>query len=383
MDLQYFVELFCGGLTRGSIYALIALGYTMVYGIIELINFAHGEIYMIGAFTALIVASALGIMGFPAAGIIVIAALAAVIWCAAYGYTIEKIAYRPLRGAPRLSPLISAIGVSIFLQNYVSLAQTSDFVAFPQLITDFEFLDPISHIIGTSDFLIIVTSLVTMVALTLFIQYTKMGKAMRATAQNRKMAMLLGIDADRIISLTFIIGSSLAAIGGVLIANHVGQVNFFIGFIAGIKAFTAAVLGGIGSIPGAMVGGLVLGLCESFATGYISSAYEDALAFALLVLILIFRPAGILGKPKVQNVYGGRHEHDFKSAHGQRMVHGAYLPACRPQGGRSQRHDPVPLGKHGFHRRGRVRAFHFLALEHGAQGPRGGFHRPFAVRPRA
>ena len=284
MDLQYFVELFCGGLTRGSIYALIALGYTMVYGIIELINFAHGEIYMIGAFTALIVASALGIMGFPAAGIIVIAALAAVIWCAAYGYTIEKIAYRPLRGAPRLSPLISA------------------FVAFPQLITDFEFLDPISHIIGTSDFLIIVTSLVTMVALTLFIQYTKMGKAMRATAQNRKMAMLLGIDADRIISLTFIIGSSLAAIGGVLIANHVGQVNFFIGFIAGIKAFTAAVLGGIGSIPGAMVGGLVLGLCESFATGYISSAYEDALAFALLVLILIFRPAGILGKPKVQKV---------------------------------------------------------------------------------
>ena len=294
MDLQYFVELFCGGLTRGSIYALIALGYTMVYGIIELINFAHGEIYMIGAFTALIVASALGIMGFPAAGIIVIAALAAVIWCAAYGYTIEKIAYRPLRGAPRLSPLISAIGVSIFLQNYVSLAQTSDFVAFPQLITDFEFLDPITHII--------VTSLVTMVALTLFIQYTKMGKAMRATAQNRKMAMLLGIDADRIISLTFIIGSSLAAIGGVLIANHVGQVNFFIGFIAGIKAFTAAVLGGIGSIPGAMVGGLVLGLCESFATGYISSAYEDALAFALLVLILIFRPAGILGKPKVQKV---------------------------------------------------------------------------------
>ena len=303
MDLQYFVELFCGGLTRGSIYALIALGYTMVYGIIELINFAHGEIYMIGAFTALIVASALGIMGFPAAGIIVIAALAAVIWCAAYGYTIEKIAYRPLRGAPRLSPLISAIGVSIFLQNYVSLAQTSDFVAFPQLITDFEFLDPISHIIGTSDFLIIVTSLVTMVALTLFIQYTKMGKAMRATAQNRKMAMLLGIDADRIISLTFIIGSSLAAIGGVLIAQAGMQAKLTLfGFIAGIKAFTAAVLGGIGSIPGAMVGGLVLGLCESFATGYISSAYEDALAFALLVLILIFRPAGILGKPKVQKV---------------------------------------------------------------------------------
>lgn len=302
MDLEYFLGLFFGGLTRGSIYALIALGYTMVYGIIELINFAHGEIYMIGAFTALVVASALGMAGFPALGIFVIAALAAVIWCAAYGFTIEKVAYRPLRGASRLSPLISAIGMSIFLQNYVLLAQTPDFVAFPSLVPDFDWLEPVAYIIGSSDLLIVVTSLCTMIALTLFIRYTKMGKAMRATAQNRKMAMLLGIDADRIISLTFIIGSSLAAIGGVLIASHVGQVNFSIGFIAGIKAFTAAVLGGIGSIPGAMVGGLVLGMCESYATGYISSSYEDALAFSLLVLILIFRPAGILGKPKVQKV---------------------------------------------------------------------------------
>lgn len=155
---------------------------------------------------------------------------------------------------------------------------------------------------GASEVLIIVTSAVAMAALTLFIKYTRMGKAMRATAQNRKMAMLLGIDADKVISLTFVIGSSLAAVGGVLIASHVGQVNFAIGFIAGIKAFTAAVLGGIGSIPGAMLGGLVLGWCESFATGYISSDYEDALAFALLVLILIFRPSGILGKAKTQKV---------------------------------------------------------------------------------
>ena len=155
---------------------------------------------------------------------------------------------------------------------------------------------------GASEVLIIVTSAVSMAALTLFIKYTRMGKAMRATAQNRKMAMLLGIDADKVISLTFVIGSSLAAVGGVLIASHVGQVNFAIGFIAGIKAFTAAVLGGIGSIPGAMLGGLVLGWCESFATGYISSDYEDALAFALLVLILIFRPSGILGKAKTQKV---------------------------------------------------------------------------------
>lgn len=302
MDWQYFFELFFGGLTRGSIYALIALGYTMVYGIIELINFAHGEVYMIGAFTALIAAGVLGILGFPAGGILIIAALVAVIYCAAYGFTLEKIAYKPLRDAPRLSPLISAIGMSIFLQNYVILAQTSDFMPFPNLVPEFGFLEPIADIMSSSAFLIIATSSVVMTGLTLFIKYTKMGKAMRATAQNRKMAMLLGIDADRVISLTFIIGSSLAAIGGVLIASHIGQVNFAIGFIAGIKAFTAAVLGGIGSIPGAMLGGLVLGLCESYATGYVSSDYEDALAFALLVLILIFRPAGILGKPKTQKV---------------------------------------------------------------------------------
>ncbi len=301
MDIQYFIELFFGGLTRGSIYALIALGYTLVYGIIELINFAHGEVYMIGAFTAFVVASALGIMGFPAFAILIIAALVAIVWCASYGYTLEKVAYKPLRGAPRLSPLISAIGMSIFLQNYVILAQTSDFVAFPRLIPDLEFLYA-WDIMGSSDFIILVTSTIAMVALTLFINYTKMGKAMRATAQNRKMALLLGIDADRIISLTFIIGSSLAAVGGVLIASHMGQVNFAIGFLAGIKAFTAAVLGGIGSIPGAMLGGIVLGLCESFTTGYFSGNYEDMIAFAILILILIFRPDGILGKAKVQKV---------------------------------------------------------------------------------
>lgn len=302
MDIQFFIELFFSGLTRGSIYALIAIGYTLVYGIIELINFAHGEIYMLGAFTALLIAGVLGIWGFPTGGILIVAALVAIIWVSAYGYTLEKVAYKPLRGAPRLSPLISAIGMSIFLQNYVLLAQTSDFVPFPRLLPEMEFLEYIDYIMGPSDFLILISSAAAMGALTLFIKKTRMGKAMRATAQNRKMAMLLGIDADRIISLTFIIGSSLAAVGGVLIASHVVQINFSIGFIAGIKAFTAAVLGGIGSIPGAMVGGLVLGVCESYATGYISSSYEDALTFALLVLILLFRPAGILGKPKVQKV---------------------------------------------------------------------------------
>ena len=211
MDFQYFIELFFGGLTRGSIYALIALGYTLVYGIIELINFAHGEIYMLGAFTALLVAGVLGIVGFPAGGILIVAALAAVVWSAAYGYTLEKVAYKPLRGAPRLSPLISAIGMSIFLQNYVLLAQTSDYVPFPRLLPAMEFLDYLGNIMGPSDFLILVTSTLAMVSLSLFIRYTRMGKAMRATAQNRKMALLLGINADRIISLTFIVGSGRRA----------------------------------------------------------------------------------------------------------------------------------------------------------------------------
>lgn len=302
MDWQYFLEIFFSGLTRGSIYALIALGYTMVYGIIELINFAHGEIYMIGAFTALIVASILGMMGFPAWGILIVAALVAMAWCAAYGFTMEKVAYKPLRGASRLAPLISAIGMSTFLQNYVQLAQTSDYMSFPRLIPRFEFLKHLGGVMRASDFVILIVSAAVMTGLALFIRYARMGKAMRATAQNRKMAMLLGIDADKIISMTFIIGSSLAALGGTLIASHTGQVGFGIGFLAGLKAFTAAVLGGIGSIPGAMLGGLVLGLVESFTTGYLTGDYEDVIAFGLLILILIFRPSGLLGRAKVQKV---------------------------------------------------------------------------------
>ena len=300
--MDYFIELLFSGLSRGAIYALIALGYTMVYGIIGLINFAHGEIYMIGAFTSFIIATILTILGFPGLAIIVLAGLAAVIWSASYGYTIEKIAYKPLRHAPRLSALISAIGMSMFLQNYVLLAQTSDFLPFPQLIPDFDFMEPIAHIVGSSDMVILVTTTVVMICLTILIKYTRIGKAMRATSQDRTMAMLVGINVNRIISITFIIGSSLAAIGGMLVASHIGQINFYIGFIAGIKAFTAAVLGGIGSIPGAVLGSVVLGLTESFATGYVSSDYEDVFAFSLLVLILIFKPSGILGKDDTQKV---------------------------------------------------------------------------------
>ena len=300
--MEYFLELFFGGLTRGSIYALIALGYTMVYGIIELINFAHGEIYMIGAFTALIVISVLTLMGMNTIAIILIAAVVAIIYSSAYGFTVEKIAYKPLRNAPRLSALISAIGMSLFLQNYVLLAQTSDFLPFPSLIPEFEFMEPYAHIIGSSDLVILVTTAIVMVLLTVLIKFTRIGKAMRATSQDRVMAMLVGIDINMVISFTFVVGSATAAIGGVLIASHIGMINFYIGFIAGIKAFVAAVLGGIGSIPGAVLGSFVLGWTESFATGYVSSDYEDVFAFLFLVFILIFRPAGILGRSEQSKV---------------------------------------------------------------------------------
>lgn len=300
--MEYFIELFLSGLTRGSIYALIALGYTMVYGIIQLINFAHGEIYMIGAFVAYIVCGVMTIYGFHGVSVLIIAGMLAIVYSCAYGYTLEKVAYRPLRGAPRLSPLISAIGMSIFLQNYVLLAQTSDFLPFPALIPEFEFMEPVAHIIGSAELVILITTLVTMILLTLLIKYTKIGKAMRATQQDMSMARLVGVNVDRVISTTFIIGSALAAIGGVLVASYIGQVNFYIGFLAGVKAFTAAVLGGIGSVPGAVIGGLVLGLTESFAAGYISSDYEDVFAFGLLVLILILRPSGIMGRTTKQKV---------------------------------------------------------------------------------
>jgi len=301
-DPVYFLELFLGGLTRGSIYALIALGYTMVYGIIQLINFAHGEIYMIGAMTALIVASVLGMWGWNSAVIVILAFVFAIVYSCAYGFTVEKIAYKPLRTAPRLSALISAIGMSLFLQNYVMLAQTPEFMPFESLIPDFEFWEPFAHIITAVEMSIIVTTVVVMILLGMLIKFTKIGKAMRATAQDKIMASLVGINVNRVISTTFVVGSATAAIGGVLIACHVGQVNFYIGFLAGLKAFIAAVLGGIGSVPGAVLGSLVLGISESMFTGYFWSEYEDVFAFSILVIILIFRPSGILGKDETSKV---------------------------------------------------------------------------------
>ncbi|RLC01558.1 MAG: branched-chain amino acid ABC transporter permease LivH [Deltaproteobacteria bacterium] len=301
-DPSYFFELFLGGLTRGSIYALIALGYTMVYGIIELINFAHGEIYMIGAMTALIVASVLGLWGWNSAVIVILAFVFAIVYSCAYGFTVEKIAYKPLRTAPRLSALISAIGMSLFLQNYVMLAQSPEYMPFESLIPDFEFWEPFAHIITSVEMTIIVTTVIVMILLGILIKFTRIGKAMRATAQDQVMASLLGINVNRIISTTFVVGSATAAIGGVLIACHVGQINFYIGFLAGLKAFIAAVLGGIGSIPGAVLGSMVLGISESLFTGYFWSEYEDVFAFTILVIILIFRPSGILGRDETTKV---------------------------------------------------------------------------------
>ncbi len=300
--MEYFIRLFVAGLTRGSIYALLALGYTMVYGIIQLINFAHGEIYMIGAFTALLAAGVLGAAGTPALGLLIVVLLVSMLWSAAYGFTVEKIAYRPLRGAPRLSVLISAIGMSIFLQNFVLLVQTPNFVPFPRIVPKLAVLDGLEGIINSAQVFILGTTALIMLALWLLISYTRIGKAMRAASQDRTMATLVGVNVDRIVSVTFIIGSATAAVGGVLISSFIGQINFYIGFIAGIKAFVAAVLGGIGSIPGAVLGSFVLGMTEAFGAGYLSSDYEDVFAFVILIAVLVFRPSGLLGRPESTKV---------------------------------------------------------------------------------
>jgi branched-chain amino acid transport system permease protein len=302
MDL--FFSLFMSGLTKGSIYALIALGYTMVYGIIALINFAHGEIYMIGAFTALIFSMLLGSPPISLSGWGLLLAVAAIssLYAAMYGWTVEKLAYSPLRSASRLAPLISAIGMSIFLQNYVQLVQTSTFLVFPDLVPQIALPGFLAKALNRTHLIILVFTAVSMASLTSFIKFTRMGMAMRAVAQDPVMARLSGVNLDRVISTTFVIGSVLAAVGGLLIGCSMRQIDFYIGFLAGMKAFTAAVLGGIGSIPGAVIGALILGFAESFAAGYISSSYKDLVAFIILIIILTFRPGGIMGVGQTQKV---------------------------------------------------------------------------------
>ena len=293
------------GLTLGAVYALIALGYTMVYGILGLINFAHGEIYMIGAYLGIIFLGFLTVLGLTAQHLvlsILLMFLVTAVYCGAYGFTLERVAYRPLRHAHRLAPLISAIGMSIFLQNYVMLTQGSADKVFPHILPAGGILLGESTPISSIQILILSTSVFLMVALHLFVARTRLGKAIRATAQDSRMASLVGINLNGVIATTFVIGSVLAAAAGVMVAMYYGAVNFFIGYVAGIKAFTAAVLGGIGSIPGAMLGGILLGLVESLGSSYISSEYKDLYSFLILILVLIFRPTGLLGERIAEKV---------------------------------------------------------------------------------
>ncbi len=304
--MEYFVQQLINGLTLGAIYGLIAIGYTMVYGIIGMINFAHGEIYMIGAFISLITILLMGQLGFTSIALILMIALAmAMVFAATYGWSVERTSYRPLRGAPRLSPLISAIGMSIFLQNYVQLLQGARVKPLQPLIEGGFVLmesDGFSVTLSYLQIIIILLTVVLMVVFSLVISRTALGRAQRACEQDRTMAGLVGVNVDRTISLTLVMGAALAAVAGLMVTLYYGVIDFYIGFLAGIKAFTAAVLGGIGSLPGAMLGGLLIGLIEAFWSAYFTIEYKDVAAFSILVIVLIFRPTGILGKPEIEKV---------------------------------------------------------------------------------
>ncbi|HLG86228.1 MAG TPA: branched-chain amino acid ABC transporter permease LivH [Alphaproteobacteria bacterium] len=305
--MAYFLQQLINGLTLGAIYGLIAIGYTMVYGVIGMINFAHGELYMIGAFVGLIGILALGSIGIVAVPVVLLLALLlATVTAGLYGWAVERLVYRPLRSAPRLAPLISAIGLSITLQQYVQLTQGGRVKTLAPMISGEITLmrDASGFAVSLSllQIVVFVLTILLMTALTLVIRGTDLGRAQRAAASDPVMAALCGIDVDRTISTTFIIGAALAAVAGVMVVLYYGVIDFFIGFLAGLKAFTAAVLGGIGSIPGALLGGLFLGLVESLWAGYADAAYKDVGAYAILMLVLIIRPSGILGRPEIEKV---------------------------------------------------------------------------------
>src|SRR6201996_8977026 len=310
--MDIFIQQILNGLVLGSVYAIIALGYTMVYGILGIINFAHGDVLMVGAMVAL---SAIGVLQnhFPNmnhALVLVVALIVAAVVCSVVGYTIERVAYRPLRRAPRLAPLITAIGVSILLQTIAMMIWGRNPLAFPQLLPT----DPINVITATADrpgavismteIVIIVVAFIVMGGLLLLVHKTRLGRAMRAIAENPGVASLMGVNPNFVISATFMIGSALAALAGVMIASEYGNAHFYMGFIPGLKAFTAAVLGGIGNLGGAMVGGVLLGIIEQLGAGYIGdftggvfgSNYQDVFAFIVLIIVLVFRPSGLLGE---------------------------------------------------------------------------------------
>jgi len=304
--MGYFLQQLINGLTLGAIYGLIAIGYTMVYGIIGMINFAHGEIFMIGSFVSLIAFLLLGHLGLASPVLAVLIVLAVgMAFSACYGWAVERMAYRPLRDSYKLAPLISAIGMSIFLQNYVQLAQGARpkplQPVLPGGIALFQ-SNGFTVQLGYLQIFIVLLTAALMVVFTYIIQNTRLGRSQRACEQDRTMAALLGVDVDRTISTTFVIGAALAAVAGLMYLLYYGVIDFYIGFLAGVKAFTAAVLGGIGSLPGAMLGGLLIGLIEAFWSAYFTFEYKDVAAFSVLVLVLIFRPTGLLGRPEIEKV---------------------------------------------------------------------------------
>ena len=301
--MDIFLQQIINGLVQGSVYALVALGYTMVYGILGLINFAHGEVVMVGAMVALASIQILLAAALSPLLVLVLSVLLAVAVCMALGYSIERIAYRPLRNAPRLAPLITAIGVSIVLQNLAMIIWGREYHSFPQLLPNN------SHNIGGAiinevQIAIVITAVAVMLGLMLLVHRTRLGRAMRAVAENPTAASLMGVNINKVISTTFMLGSALAAIAGIMVSANYGVVHYYMGFMLGLKAFTAAVLGGIGNLRGAMVGGVLLGLIESLGAGYIGpltggifgSNYQDAFAFFVLIAVLIFRPSGLLGE---------------------------------------------------------------------------------------
>lgn len=298
--LDIFLQQLINGLTIGMIYALIALGYTMVYGIAQLINFAHGEVFMVGAYLGLLFYTIFNQTAL-ASWIIVPTFLATMIATALLGYLIERCAYRPLRNSPRLAPLIAAIGISFLLQNAVMLIAGPTDKSFPSILTIQKYT--FSNVTVTNlQILIAVVSIGLMAGLHLFVKRTKIGKAMRALADDRQAASLMGIDVNFVIAVAFIIGSALAGAGGLMFGAYYNTINFHDGYLAGMKAFTAAVLGGIGNIPGAMIGGVLLGVLEGLAAGYISSQWKNVFAFLILILILLFRPTGLFGARVVKKV---------------------------------------------------------------------------------
>ena len=313
--MDIFIQQIMNGLVLGSIYALIALGYTMVYGILGIINFAHGEVLMVGALTALTAINAIRSIapGLPEWLTLVLATLIAMSVCGALSFTIERVAYRPLRNAPRLAPLITAIGVSIILQTLAMIIWSRNPMIFPELLPS----DPIDigqtgATITGKEIVIIVMAFLVMAGLLILVNRTKLGRAMRATAENPKVAGLMGVNQNFVISATFVIGGALAAVAGVMMATNYGNAHFYMGFIPGLKAFTAAVLGGIGNLAGAMIGGILLGLIEALGAGYIGdltgglfgSNYQDVFAFIVLITVLVFRPSGIMGERVADRAWG-------------------------------------------------------------------------------